>query len=64
MKWVLISKTHFNMDNIIYFSWEEGKLYLHTGERELWKEDPDKKHYTKLCQLMGVRPYEEVRDDT
>ena len=60
MKWVLIGTTHINMDTVKFFYWEGGKLYFCTGIKEkLYQEDPDKKWYHKLCQLMGIRPYEE-----
>lgn len=60
MKWVLIFKAHVNMDNVKFFCWEDGELRLYIERNEdLLVEDPDKKWYHKLCQLMGIIPYEE-----
>ena len=61
MKWVEISSTHINSNNITCFYWVDGHLHIwwvgHVKEAVL--PDPDKKHYYKLCRLVGVRPYEE-----
>ena len=39
-----------------------GKVFFN-GEYQATIEDPDKEHYTKLCRQMGVRPFEETKDD-
>ncbi len=60
MRWVLIGGDHVNMDNVELFRWDDGKLEVFfNGEYMATIEDPDKVHYTKLCHVMGVRPYEE-----
>ena len=65
MKWVRIGKCHINMAEVKFFYWKDGEISIHIRiEERLQFEDPDKKHYHKLCHVMGVRPYEEVRDDT
>ena len=61
MRWVLIGGDHVNMDNVELFRWVDGVLEVFfNGEYQGTIEDPDKKHYTKLCHVMGVRPYEEA----
>lgn len=61
MKWILIKDLHINTDHVQTFCWWAGDLVVGlAGESDpiVW-EDPDKKLYTKMCHLLGVRPAEE-----
>lgn len=64
MKWVEISRTHINTNNIECFFWYDGqlKIYWAGTPNDSSIPDPDKKHYLKLCRSVGVRPYEEEDD--
>jgi hypothetical protein len=65
MKWTLIRCTHVNVNNVDAFKWEDGELVVFFNsdpEPAKWK-DPDRQLYVKLCQALGVRPYEEGDTD-
>lgn len=61
MKWILIKDLHINTDHVQSFFRLGGSLVINFAGEErpiIWK-DPDKKLYTKMCHLLGVRPAEE-----
>ena len=61
MKWVLLGKRHINTNNVSYFKWDHGTLfvYFNVSEGSIVLPDPDKKLYRKMCKQQGIRPYEE-----
>lgn len=68
MGWVTIDGTHINTNNIQSFYWNE-----HDDMLEIWwvgtstkavVPDPDRKHYTKLCEFVRVRPYNPSKEDS
>lgn len=62
MKWVLVDSLHINLENVDAFEWHNGKLiFCYNGDPNPYPlDDPEKRHYLKLCHQLGVRPYEET----
>jgi hypothetical protein len=60
MQWVELDKTHINTSHIQGFYWRKGALIITFNGRapERW-DDLDRKLYLKLCDYLGIRPYEE-----
>ena len=59
MKWAIIQRHHINTDMVQSFHWIEGFLFIRFPDKESVRfRDPDRKHYLKLCQTLGVRPVE------
>jgi len=59
MLFVRVGRYHVNMDNVIMFEWLEGRLSIDCIEVNICLDDPDRSHYKKLCESIGVRPVEE-----
>lgn len=60
MSWILLNRTHVNMENITVFRWQKEHLVIFMaddGEPAEFK-DPDKTLYFKLCDALGVAPCE------
>ena len=63
MKWILLGQRHINTDQLQFFVWSAGNLYLtFAGETVVRLRDPDRELYLTLCRLLGVRPVEEDPD--
>lgn len=59
MKWTIIKRRHINTDMVQSFHWIEGFLIVFYGDHDSERfRDPDREHYLKLCQTLGVRPVE------
>lgn len=64
MRWVNVTKAHFNTSLILAFYWSAGKLYVywHNATDYEWYSDPDREDYLRLCRALGVAPVEEDSD--
>ena len=59
MKWVNVGKSHWNMDRVQAFMWENGMLYVWwQGEMENPEKysDPEAADYVRICLAAGVAP--------
>ena len=57
MKWITINKHHYNVAHIQEFYWYNGALSVRVAGRAVPDliHDPDKEHYHKLCDDLGVK---------
>lgn len=64
MKWVIVDRLHLNTDRIEGFHWIEGQLCIRFAGSDalIFRKDPERKKYLKLCAQLGVRPVEAETD--
>lgn len=56
-KWMTIDNSHYNLDRITSFNWQNGYLYLRdTAEQPFSIADETGQWYRALCAVMGVPP--------
>ena len=62
MKWALVENMYINTNNVDAFKWEKGILYIwfnsEYDSESTDFDDPDKTLYIRLCNQLGVRPWE------
>lgn len=58
MNWITLEDEHFNLDQISYFSWHNGKLVLVFGVESgnpIKLFDGDRKKYRLLCKRLEAK---------
>ena len=56
-KWTTIDNSHYNLDRITSFNWQNGCLYLRDTEEQPFSiVDKTGEWYRALCAVVGVTP--------
>ena len=64
MKWVVVDRLHLNTDRIEGFHWMEDTLCIRFAgnDAHIFRKDPERKKYLRLCGQLGVSPVEDDED--
>lgn len=60
MNWITIQDVHFNLDNIVGFTWKMRTLHVFDISDEFFTfHDVNKEYYRKLCNVCYMNMVEE-----